>query len=247
MARNDKSGPDIIRGIPPHDQLPGTAPLRLSRLSHKVQRNLEDYGWQITIKKTLAYLVRWAYFQQVYRIYRINLDAIQAPDYSGRQEFTFKLLTSQNVDMIAQVENTAEWLRGHVKERIAVGQLCLVALNGEKVAGFNLVNLEQASLILVNRKKKLRPGSAWSEHIVVQKEFRKSGLGVQLRNRIFEALKGRGIRKLYGGTLQSNTASLKLSRSVGFKEICDIHYRKLLTFESWRFKRVRENPSSANR
>jgi hypothetical protein len=64
--------------------------------------------------------------------------------------------------------------------------VCLVALAGERVAGFNLINLEQASLILVNRKKKLRPGCAWSEHIAVEKEFRKSGLGSQLRYRISE-------------------------------------------------------------
>jgi GNAT superfamily N-acetyltransferase len=240
MARNDKSAADTLREIPPDDHLLDMDSLRPSDLTHKVQRNLQDYGWHITLNKTLAYLVRWVYFRQVYRIYGIKLDAIKTPKYSDNHDFTFKLLTPQNLDMIVQVENTAEWLRGQVKERIAAGQLCLVALNGEMVAGFNLINLEQASLILVNRKRKLRPGAAWSEHIAVRKEFRRSGLGAQLRYRIFEVLKSRGIRRLYGGTLRSNTASLKLTRSVGFKEICDIHYRKFLTFKIWRFRRVRE-------
>ena len=226
------------KGIPANERLPGIASLEITDLGHKVQRNLEDYGWHTTVKKALAYLARWIYFRQVYRIYGINLDAIKPHNYSNRQDFTFKLLTPQNVDKIAQVENTAEWLRGQVKGKIAAGQLCLVALSGERVAGFNLINLEQASLTLVNRKKKLRPGTAWSEHIAVQKEFRKGGLGAQLRYKIFDVLKSRGIRRLYGGTLRSNTASLNLTRSVGFKEICDIDYRKFFFFENWHFNRV---------
>ncbi len=240
MASNEKSESNILKGIPAENRLPGIASPTFAGLPRKVQRNLQDYGWHVTLGKTLAYLVRWVYFQQVYRIYRINLDAIKAHNYSDKQDFTFKLLTPQNLEMIAQVENTSEWLRGQVKERIAAGQLCLVALSGEKVAGFNLVNLEQASLTLVNRKKKLRRGSAWSEHIAVQKEFRRTGLGAQLRYRIFEVLKIRGIRRFYGGTLRSNEVSLRLTRSAGFKEICDIHYRKFFYFESWKFKRVRE-------
>jgi GNAT superfamily N-acetyltransferase len=240
MARNNKSAADFLKVIPEEKLLLDMPSIKPSGLAHKVQRNLDDYGWHITVRKTLAYLVRWIYFRQVYRVYGIKLDTLKEPKYSGDHKFTFKLLTPQNLDMIAQVENTAEWLRGQVKQKIAAGQLCLVALDGEKVAGFNLINLEQAFLILVDRKKKLRPGSAWSEHIAVKKEFRKSGLGAQLRYRIFEVLRSRGIRSLYGGTLRSNTASLGLTRSVGFKEICDIHYHKFLSFKIWQFKRVRK-------
>ena len=240
MASNDKYESNMLKGIPAENCLPGIASPTFAGLPRKVQRNLQDYGWNITLGKTLANLVRWVYFRQVYRIYRINLDANKAHNYSHKQDFTFKLLTPQNLEMIAQVENTAEWLRGQLKERIAAGQLCLVALSGEKVAGFNLVNFEQASLTLVNRKKKLRQGCAWSEHIAVQKEFRRTGLGAHLRYRIFEVLKSRGIRRFYGGTLRSNEVSLRLTRSAGFKEICDIHYRKFFYFESWKFKRVRK-------
>ena len=211
----------------------------LSGLAHKIHRNYQDYGWRITLEKTLAYLFRSLYFTQVYRLYRINLDTASLPEIQSRHDFTFKILTPQNVDMIAQIEEIAEWLRGRLLEAIAAGQLCLVALDGDQVAGFNLINFEHATLVLVNLKKKLRQGSAWSEHIAVKKEFRKSGLGSELRFRIFHELKKRGFRRLYGGTLQSNIASLSLARSVGFKEISDVHYRKLLSFEKWRYKRVR--------
>jgi len=236
---NSKSQADILTGVPVENHSPGIAAPGLGRLSHKVQRNLEDYGWQVAVKKSVAYLLRAVYFRQVYRLYRIDLDEARLPQDSNPHNFTFKILTVQNVGMIADVENVAEWLRGQLKQKIAAGQLCMVALDGDKIAGFNLINFRQATLILVNLRRKLRRGVAWSEHIAVNKEFRRTGLGSQLRYRIFEELRKRGFHRLYGGTLCSNTASLKLTRSVGFKEIGDIHYRKLFSFEKWRYNRLR--------
>jgi GNAT superfamily N-acetyltransferase len=234
-----KSRSDSVSGLAAENYTLGIASTGLRGLAHKVHRNLQDYGWYITLKKTLAYLARSVYFRQVYRIYRIKLEATRPPDDLNIPNFTSKILTPQDADRIAQVENIAEWLRGRMTKAIANGQVCLVALDGDEVAGFNLINFDHATLILVNLKKKLRRGSAWSEHIAVKKEFRKAGLGSQLRFRIFQELKRRGIRRLYGGTLRSNTASLALTRSVGFKEIADIHYRKFFSFEKWRYKRVR--------
>ena len=234
-----KTGSDVMTGVPVDAQSPRVSLPGLSGLLHKVLRNLEDYGWQTALRKSLAYLARAIYYRQAYRIYRVNLDAVKLPEPSNPHHFTFKFLTVQNVGMIAEVENIAEWLRGKFKRKIAAGQLCLVALDGDKIAGFNLIDLTQATLLLVNLKKKLRPGVAWSEHIAVKKEFRRTGLGSQLRFRIFEELRKRGYHKLYGGTLPSNIASLSLTRSVGFTEIGDVHYRKFISFEKWRYKRVR--------
>ena len=235
---NPKSKTNVY-GLVPVDPSHSNASPELGGLVHKVHRNLQDYGWQITLKKTLAYLVRAVYFRQIYRIYRIDLAGNKPSVGIGAHHFTFKILTPQNVDMIAQIEAIAEWLRGRLTKALADGQLCLVALDGDQVAGFNLINFDHATLVLVNLQKKLRKNFAWSEHIAVKREFRKTGLGSQLRFRIFHELQKRGIRRLYGGTLRSNIASLTLARSVGFKEIGDIHYRKFFSFEKWRYKRVR--------
>jgi GNAT superfamily N-acetyltransferase len=239
IQANPKSQPDALSGISAEDYKSTIGSSGLGLLPHKVQRNLEDYGWKILLQKSLAYLIRSVYFYQVYRIYFINLATAKFPQLLYSHDFTFRILTVQNVDMIAQVENIAEWLRGQLRQKIAAGQLCLVALDGDKVAGFNLIHFKQATLVLVNLTRKLRRGDAWSEHIAVKKEFRRSGLGSQLRYRIFEELRRRGVRKLHGGTLRSNTASLKLTRSVGFREIADIHYRKFFSFERWRYQRIR--------
>jgi hypothetical protein len=113
---NSKSEADILTGVPVEAESPRIAPPGLSRLSHKVQRNLEDYGWRIAVKKSVAYLIRAIYFQQAYRIYRIDLDDAGLPPDSNPHNFTFKILTVQNVDMIADVEDVAEWLRGQLKK-----------------------------------------------------------------------------------------------------------------------------------
>ncbi len=239
LQERTKSEPNVWNELPREDFGGKRISPELDGLAHKVHRNLQDYGWQTTVRKALTYLVRSVYFQQVYRIYRIDLDGNLPAANFDSHPFAFKILTAKNVGMIAQIENVAEWLRGQLTGAIAAGQLCLVALDGDQVAGFNLINFDHAALVLVNLKKELRKDCAWSEHIAVKKEFRKAGLGSQLRYRIFQELKRRGIRRLYGGTLRSNTASLALTRSVGFKEIGDIHYRKILSFEKWRYTRVR--------
>lgn len=240
MSRFEKVGTGAPRRVARAQPVAAGAALKMRPILHRVLRNVSDYGWAITLQKIAAYLARGVYFRQSYRIYRIKLDPAGPAKDAGPSEFTFKLLTPGDTNLIAQVEETAEWLRGRMKNRLEAGNICLVALDGDKVAGFNLINLNEASLVLVNRRIKLRKGSAWSEHIAVRKEYRRSGLGAQLRFRVFEALRSRGIHRLYGGTLRSNTAALKLTRAVGFKEIGDIHYLKILSFQEWRFERLRK-------
>lgn len=218
----------------------GLVSIRTSVLTRKLQRNLEDYGWPVTVKKSLAYLLALIYFHQIYRIYKIKLDTAKPRKDFDKPDFAFRIVTAQDADMIAQVESIAEWLRGDLKDRIVAGQLCLVALHREKVVAFNLISFDRTFMRLVNLRKRLRQGNAWSEHITVQKQFRKMGLASQLRQRLFDELKKRGIRRLYGGTLRFNLASLNLARSVGFKEIIDIHYRRFFFFESWQYERVRD-------
>lgn len=249
------SGSSVIDRAPSETVSPKGPPPELGELFDKVRRNSQDYGWSVTIQKALAYLLRAIYFRQVYRIYRIDLvDAAPPVDWSVNPfepgpftpgpfksgPFQFRMLSPRDEDEIEQIEEAAEWMRGRLQNAIAAGQPCLVAMDGKRVAGFNLIRLDHASLVLVNLTRKLHPGCAWSEHIAVQREYRRSGLGAQLRLRIFEELKQRGVSRLYGGTLVTNAASLRLARSVGFREIADVHYRKFFSLEKWRYERVRE-------
>lgn len=238
-AATTASRPDIVNRRPAQESSGSPTSSPLSALPHKVQRNVQDYGWLVAVKKTLAYLFRAIYFRQIYRIYRIDLAETRPFVDSDVHNFTFKILTPQDVGLIEQIEDIAEWLRGKLNDAIAAGHPCLVALDEDQVAGFNLINTDHATLALVNLTKKLRKGCAWSEHIAVRKEYRRTGLGAQLRLRIFQELKKRGFQRLYGGTLPSNTASLSLARSMGFQEVADVRYRKFLTFQKWWYERVR--------
>lgn len=239
IPTDSASSSSLVQGLPAEGAPRDSSAPELSGFFQKVRRNWQDYGWSVTASKTLAYLIRAVYFRQVYRIYRIKLAEAAPPSESNVYGFKFRMLTPQDADAIAQIEGIAEWLRGCLRPAIAAGQPCLAAMDGDRIAGFNLIRMDRATLVLVNLTRKLRPDCAWSEHIAVRKEYRRSGLGAQLRLRIFRELKQQGVRCLYGGTLVTNAASLALARSVGFKEIADVHYRKFLSFEKWRYVRVR--------
>ena len=115
-----------------------------------------------------------------------------------------------------------------MEEKLEKGGFCLVAMDGERMAGFNLVAFGEVYIPLLKMTKKLREGEAWSEQITVLKSYRRRNLASDIRSQVFNELKRKGFRELYGGTLRSNNASLGLARKVGFKEITDVHYRSIL-------------------
>lgn len=206
----------------------------------KFRRNIEDYGWLVALRKSSAYLLNVFYTHQVYRIYSIDLTKAHVSADSDGHGLTFKILSIDDDRAIEQIEDVHEWLRGELKDSIKRGALCLTAFEGDFVAGFNLIRFGEVTMHLVRKRRSFRPDQAWSEQIAVHKAFRQRGLGAQLRYRIFRELRERGFKRLYGGALSSNIASLKLARRVGFKEIVDIHYRRVLGRDSWRHERVRQ-------
>lgn len=208
-------------------------------LVRKIQRNFEDYGWVQATQKMLSSLVEPLYFKQIYRIYLKDLQAPPSGNESCPHAFTFKVLEGKDTVEIDQIESIAEWFQGKLQRRIQEGDLCLVALDRARVVGFNLVTFGRVWIPLIERERCFRAGEAWSEQITVHKDFRGKGLASLLRYKIFGELRSRGFRKLYGGTLRTNLPSLKLTRRVGFREIADITYVKMLGTPRWRYGRVK--------
>jgi GNAT superfamily N-acetyltransferase len=213
--------------------------MRLHVLTRKVQRGVEDYGWWITAKKILARLLAPVYERQLYIIYRADLEEGQPHEELETSDFAFRVLNPNDNSVIEQIEDMVEFLRGEVKEGIAAGDLCLVALHNGKLAGFNLITFGEVDIPLIKMKRVFRQREAWSVHIGVHKDFRKRGLGSQLRYRIFDELRRRGIKRLYGGTVPSYVANLKLSRRVGLREFVHVEYINLLGFKTRRYRRRR--------
>lgn len=198
---------------------------------------MEDYGVLIASRKALSYLFRAVYEHRVYRIYGIDLGDYQPREF-GNRGFEFRIIDRNANGIIRQIEEMEEWLQGQIKERLGKGSLCLVALDGDRVAGFNLVSFNKVPVPLIGTEKDLQPDEAWSEQITVHKDYRKNNLGSELRRRIFGELKSRGFQRLCGGTLLNNVANLALSKKAGFRELTDIHYTKIVHVKRWNYKEV---------
>lgn len=202
----------------------------------KIRRNIEDYGSWCTISKMLKALIEPFYLRRKYIIYAMDLSNYNNLK-NDNHELEFKLVSYKDKNDIRQIEKIAEWMKGNLCEKLKKGGLCLVARNGRQVIGFNLIAFGKVKIPLLMIEKLFDDSEAWSEQISVHKAYRKKGLASELRYRIFEVLKERGIARLYGGALQDNTASLRLAEKVGFKEVTEVSLVKTLGKKSWYYSK----------
>lgn len=204
----------------------------------KIKRNYRDYGSAITIKKIILKLFNLFYENQTYRIYRMRLSTFFKNDHNT-DHFYFKFIKPEEDFIINQIECMEEWLNGAVKKRLINGSICLVALDHDVVAGFNLISFGDIYMPIINLKRKFKLNEAWSEQTSVSIKYRRRGLATSLRYNVYNELMKKGIKRFYGGTHLSNIASQKLQKKVGSVEIADIHYKKLFFYEKWTFNRIK--------
>ncbi|MEW6749458.1 MAG: GNAT family N-acetyltransferase [Candidatus Latescibacterota bacterium] len=208
----------------------------------RLRRNLRDYGRWVTLRKAAAQLFSAVYLARDLRIYRMDLcwwepQVAAAAGETGSLEYRF--VGPQEEAIIRQIETMEEWLQDTVERRLQQGALCLAALERGTLAGFNLVSFGQVHIPLLRCTRRFRPDQAWSEQISVDPRYRGQGTATQLRYRVFAELQRRGVRFFYGGTLAYNAASLALARKVGFRQIAEVRYRRLLHRPRWRCVRLR--------
>lgn len=212
------------------------------QLPRKLKRNVEDYGIYVALTKALLYLLRGILEKRTCRIYAIDLDQWE-PNPTHRSNFRFIVLTKGNPvenGVVKQIESTEEWLEGQIKKKLQMGGICLLAMDKDKVAGFNLIGFGQVYIPLLRITEELAENEAWSEQITILKDYRRRNLATDMRYRVFEELGSRGIKTFYGGTLKSNKAALGLARKVGFKELIDVHYLNILGHKLLRYENIRQ-------
>ncbi len=211
--------------------------MSISFIIKKARRNYRDFGIGMVIAKGAQYIFRSIYTRRSYRLYKKDLTKTLWLELS-HEGIVFKVIESSDIDAIRQIEDMEEWLGGMLPGILSHG-LCIAALDGPMVAGFNIIAFQEVVVPLLNMRKRLKPHQAWSVQITVQKAYRNKGLASALRYRVFSELAKRDIRVLYGGTLVSNMASLRLAEKVGFRFFADVQYRKVLNHEQriWRIIR----------
>ena len=139
----------------------------IDRLLRKIIRNYHDIGPVRTFSKSLLYLISPVYERRVYRVYRISLGPECLERECGASDFDFRLIASDATNIIDQIEAMEEWLAGNVRDRLAGDHICIAAMDGNRVAGFNLIGLAFADIPLLRKKWALADGEAWSEQITV--------------------------------------------------------------------------------
>jgi len=209
----------------------------MGKIVKKIKRNFDDYGFFRTLNKILISITQPVFYSRTYRLYRADLDKVVVPDVTDAS-FKFHLLECGETSYLQQISNMAEWFENTIDGHMASGAQCLLALDGDTVAGFNLVTYDRIHLPVVHYSRRLRPKQAYSDQIMVHKTYRGRGLGASLRWEIYRCLHAQGMRFFYGGTDAKNEANLALCRKVGLKEIAEIRYLKLLWSNSVTVRRV---------
>jgi L-amino acid N-acyltransferase YncA len=207
-------------------------------------RNLQDFGFSRTLIKALAVSCSPLFELRTYLLYRADLLRVKIPTNCD-PAFVFRLVAPDELNLIRQIEQMEEWLDGSLIHRMRTGSVCLVALDANRVAGFNIANFRIMSLPNVRYRRRLRSGVVFSEQITVDKAYRGRGLGSALRYELFRLMRERGKRNLYGGTDAQNKANLALCRKVGLRVLAEVRFRKLLWRETTTVRRVSDADPSA--
>lgn len=206
----------------------------------KIRRNLFDYGWIVCIQKVCSNIFEPFYESRTYHLYFIDLQKTGFQHERVSKGFEFRFINQFEKKLISQIEDMEEWLYGKLAGKLENGQKCLVAVQGETVAGFNLVGFNSFELPLVRLEKPLRPVECFSEQITVRSEFRNKGLGTDLRHEVFIAMKDAGYHRMYGGTQTCNCANKTLSKKVGFRDFASVRYMSICGFKQVSVKRKKD-------
>jgi len=198
---------------------------------HKLRRHLRDYGLARTLGRLALYPLSWLVRARNYRISRLDLTADGAPT-PGDSSLQYRIITADDGDVIGQIEAMEEWLEGAVTPRLRAGDLCIAALEDGRLAGFQLVTFGRY-IGAIDLMHTARPGSAWVYFVSVRHDLRRQGIAAALLRRLVPALRQRGVRRLYSGAMTFNRASLLNQQKAGYRELVDVHYRRILWI-SWR-------------
>ena len=204
----------------------------------KVRRNLDSYDVKTTLWKILEHtLLAPFYRHDRYCIYRADLDRVKVHE-QVQDDLVIECLDSQDSAAIQQVEYQAEWLRHRLARLLAAGALCIVARDGSRIVGFNVLLFGKVDIGVIRWRHTFRRHQAWSEYLWVHRDFRGQGVATRIRQRGYQCLLDRGITSLYGGAFLANHASLRSANKSGFVNVAVVDFRIILGRKRWQWRRA---------
>jgi hypothetical protein len=198
-------------------------------LIKKTKRNINDFGMAYTSFKIIKALFEILYESKALIIYELNFTkGYEAKKIDG---VTIRPLRPDEYAYIAQIVEMEEWLENTIANRITQNGICIVAIKGGQLIGFNLIAYDWIELPLLKIKVDMRSDEAWSEQISVKKEYRKKGIANEMRKATYKILKQKRIVKLYGHRAGYNYASKMSASKFTKNEILYAQYNKILRHE----------------
>jgi len=167
---------------------------------------------------------------RVIKIYCIDIPENFTTD-APKKHFVIKKINFKDLKIIEQIEFLEEWLTNKVEKKLMQNDMCIVALEKNRVVGFNMISFGKIFIPSLEKTIQLKQNEAWSYQITVHKNYRNQHIGAALRYKVFYELVKKNIKKLYGATYANNKGALKLADRTGFHVISEIHYKKFFNLE----------------
>ena len=207
---------------------------KLSLYVTKTKVALRDSGVKHTLRRILEEtLLGKLYLSRQFIVYEKQLTELD-PVRLGNPNLSFSFVSLDNQDILEQMEKLSGWPQDLVATRLADSGECLVAVDNNGLAGFNLVGYGNIYIHYLDRHLTLSDSEAWSYQIFVSPPYRRSGVATDLRHIMFRHLASKGYTKLLGGYLSSNVKAGMLAESLGFVEREKVTLVKMLNWKRYR-------------
>lgn len=195
--------------------------------------SLRNFGVRYTIWRILEEtLLKKLIAQRKFIIYDKDLTEVGGFELAN-PHLRFSFVSQDDADVLEGIEGISGFPRDLIVERLRTGSECLVAMDGNKVVGFNLASFGNIYIYYLEQRVNLSESAAWSEQISVSKQYWNRGIAVDIRNIMFQHLKQKGHTKFIGGCLELNSKARMLAKKLGFVEREMIAYTRVVKWKKY--------------
>jgi hypothetical protein len=146
-----------------------------------------------------------------HNVTRAPFDRRQAPE-----SISTTLLAENDIDEVARFEAPQGGVLPHPRQRVAAGDLCLVARSHGAIVGVTWANLTRYTLY--GKTHPLEPSEAYIYHTLCASESRGLGLAPFLRCEFCRSLSEKGVDTVYCATEYWNRAAVRFKEKCGARK-----------------------------